>query len=383
MVRAVGVDPGTKSFDVCGLEDGGVFYEEVLNSSELAKNPDLLVEALEEAMPVDLIAGPSGYGVEITYLSDLDLDILEDWYLTYILLLKREDLESALERNDPGIMVYSAMTQTALEMKRKDWPVCYIPGVINLCTVPERRKINNLDMGTVDKMCCCLLGIHDQAKRLDIPYSETSFILVEAGHGYNAVLGVKDGKIVDGLGGTTNGMGFLSPGKIDLELAQIVGEWEKSDVFTGGASKVSGKKSFRKMTANAEDDRKSRIAINAMVEGIEKGVASLSVSNSNPKEILISGRLTRFDKFRNKITQKLQEYGSVRKIGRLERSELTKEAAQGYAIAAEGIAGGKFSELVEVVEIKEAKGTALDHVHHPKGEKVREKLKETVPFRPR
>ncbi len=163
-MRVLGIDPGTKSFDLCGLENGEVYFEEILDTSEVAKKPELLIEAIEKAVPLDLITGPSGYGVELTYLRDLDIQTLKDWYLTYILLLKGEDLEAALKKGDIGIMVYSAMTETAMEMKRRDWPVCYIPGVIELPTVPTHRKINKLDMGTVDKMCIGVLGVYDQAK---------------------------------------------------------------------------------------------------------------------------------------------------------------------------------------------------------------------------
>ncbi|KXB07425.1 hypothetical protein AKJ52_00320 [candidate division MSBL1 archaeon SCGC-AAA382C18] len=382
MVRALGIDPGTKSFDVCGLEDGEIIFEKVLDSSELAKNPELLIKAVEEAKPLDLIAGPSGYGVEVTYLSDLYLESLEDWYLTYILLLTKEDLNSALERDDPGIKVYSAMTQTALEMKRRDWPVCYIPGVINLPTVPERRKINNLDMGTVDKMCCGLLGIHDQARRRDIPYEETSFVLVEMGHGYNSILKVEDGKIVDGLGGTTNGIGFLTGGKMDLELVQLVGEWEKSDVFTGGAASIAKKKSPRAMIENRNEEEKCKIAWNAMLEGVERGVASMFTSGSDPKEILISGRLTRIDEVRKELGRRLESFAPIQKLGWLEGVDRVKEAAQGYAMAAEGLMGGEFSKLIDCARIEDAKGTALDYLYHPKGKSIKEKLENTVSFRP-
>lgn len=380
-LRVLGIDPGTKSFDLCGLEDGSVFFEEVLSSPELAKDPDLLIESIERAMPLDLITGPSGYGVELTYLEDLDLEILEDWYLTYILLLKREDLESALERGDPGIMVYSAMTQTALKMKRRNWPVVYIPGVINLPTVPEHRKLNNLDMGTVDKLCCCLLGVHDQSRRLEVTYSDVSFILIEIGHGYNATLGVEGGKVVDGLGGTMSRMGFFTSGGMDVELVQIGGKWEKSDVFTGGASAVSGQSSPEGMIRRRRDDNNSAVAWKAMIENVEKSVASMLVSVPRPEEILISGRLTRIDEVEEELTRRLDKFASIRKVGWLEGAEKVKEAAQGYAIAADGLAGGRFSELVEHMEIRNAKGTSLDHIHHPRGERAKKKMERKVPFR--
>lgn len=375
MPRVLGIDPGTKSFDLCGLENGEVYYEEVLDTLELARNPELLIEAVEKALPVDLIAGPSGYGVEVTHLKDLDIKNLEDWYLTYILLLKREDLEAALKRGDPGIMVYSAMTKTALEMKRRDWPVCYIPGVINLPTVPTHRKLNKLDMGTVDKMCICVLGVYDQARRLKIPYSEVSFILVEMGFGYNAILGVDGGKIVDGVGGTTGGMGFLTSGGMDVELVQLVGRWEKSDVFAGGAATVSGKSSPEEVVIGTDEG--SKIAWKAMIEGVKKNVSSMMVSVQRPREILISGRLTRVKKVEGELMRGLRRFAPVRRVGWLRGVKKVKEAAQGYAMVADGLSGGKFSSLIEWMEIKRARGTVLDFIYHPKGVLAMKELKKS------
>ncbi len=377
MVRAIGIDPGTKSFDVCGIEDGEVFYEYILSSSKLAKHPELVIEAIEEVMPVDLIAAPSGYGVEITYLRDLDSEILEDWYLTYILLLKRKDLEAALSGNEPGIMVYSAMVRIALEMKRRNWPVCYIPGVINLSTVPEWRKINKLDMGTVDKLCCCVLGIYDQSRQKNISCSDTSFISVEMGHGYNSILAVEEGKIVDGLGGTTNGIGFLTAGKMDLELVQLVGGWEKLDVFNGGAATISEKDSPEALIETKKDNE---LAWNGLMGGVEKGVSSMLTSISEPKEILISGRLTRISEVRKELDLRLKKFAPVRRLGFLEGAKKVKEAAQGYAMVAEGLAGGRFSGVVDCLSIGDAKGTALDHLYHPKGRSIEKELKTKVPF---
>ena len=380
-LRVLGIDPGTRSFDLCGLEDGGVHYEEVLDTFEVAKNPGLLIEATERAMPLDLIAGPSGYGVELTHLKDLEMKNLEDWYITYILLLKRKDMEAALKKGDPGIMVYSAMTQTALEMKRRNWPVCYIPGVINLPTVPKHRKLNKLDMGTVDKMCICTLGVYDQSRRLNIPYSKVSFVLVELGFGYNAVLGVEGGKIVDGIGGTTGGMGFLTSGGMDVELVQLGGRWEKSDVFTGGAALVSGRASPEEMIESAGADESCGTAWEATIENVEKAVASIIVSVPKPREILLSGRLARIKKVEGELTRRLEKLSPVKRVGWLDGVKRVKESAQGYAMVADGLAGGKFSDLADWMEIKNAKGTVLDYLYHPKGRRAKEKLERKVPFR--
>lgn len=382
MVKALGIDPGTASFDVCGIEDGEIFYENVLETPQLVEEPSLLIETVEEAMPVDLIAGPSGYGVEVTYLKNLDFENLREWYLTYILLLKRRDLEDALERGEKGIMVYQAMTETALEMKRRGWPVCYLPGVINLTTVPEHRKANKLDLGTVDKAVLGVLGVHNQAKRLDSDFSETSFIAVEMGAGYNGILGVEGGRIVDGIGGTTGGPAFLSIGGLDAELAQLVGNWEKADIFTGGGISITGQKSFEALRNNIETDENCKVAWEAIFEGIEKDVAAMLRSVSDPKEILISGRLTKMQMVRKELTDRLSGIAPVKTLESLGGTEITvKRGSQGYAMVAEGLAGGVYADLIEWMKIADAEGTALDHLYHPKGKQIKDELSTRVPFK--
>ncbi len=371
MVRVLGIDPGTRSFDVCGLDDGNVYFERVIDTPRLVDGPEPMMQAVEEAGPFDLITGPSGYGVEVTYLRDVDNP--GEFMRTILLLLRKDDYEASLARRDLGIMVYAAMIKLEIEMKRRGLPVCYIPGVIQLPTVPSYRKVNKIDMGTVDKACAAVLAVQDQAERFDVPYSETSFILVESGFGYNAVIGVESGRIVDGIGGTTGGMGFLTIGAMDAELAAIVGRWEKADIFTGGAVSVSGRGSLEEI-GDHWYEANSRMAWEAVLEGVEKGVASMMVSVTKPREILLSGRWARTERLREELTERLSKFGSVRSVGWLEGTTSVKEAAQGYAMVADGLVNGKYADLTEWMKIKEARGTALDYIYHPKGRGLLEVL---------
>jgi len=45
MVRGRGIDLGTRSMNVCGLEDGEVNYERVVDTAETARRPEALIEA--------------------------------------------------------------------------------------------------------------------------------------------------------------------------------------------------------------------------------------------------------------------------------------------------------------------------------------------------
>ncbi len=371
MARVLGIDPGTKSFDICGLEDGEVYFEQVIDTPRLVDGPEPMMQAIEEAGPLNLITGPSGYGVEITYLEKIGNP--GEFMRAILLLLKKDDYDASLARRDLGIMVYAAMIKLEIEMKSRKLPVCYIPGVIQLPTVPLHRKTNKIDMGTVDKACATVLGIQDQADRLGIPYSEASFILLESGFGYNAVIGVEEGKIVDGIGGTTGGPGFLTIGAMDAELAAIVGRWEKSDIFTGGGSSVSGRNSLEEI-GDHRDEERSNVAWEAIIEGVEKSVASMTVSVPKPREILLSGRWARMKRLKEELINRLSRYGQVRSVGWLRDATSVKEAAQGYAMVADGLIGGKYGRLIDWMKMKEAKGTALDYIHHPKGKRLLEEL---------
>ncbi|MBK5189878.1 MAG: DUF1464 family protein [Methanosarcinales archaeon] len=369
MTRAAGIDPGTKSMDICAIEDGVVFYENPLDNVELAKEPERINDALREVFPVDLISGPSGYGVEPTRIEEIPESIFEEWYYNYILLTTKADILKGIADGVFGAILYKNMTDFSVWMRREKFPVMFIPGVIELPTVPYYRKINKLDMGTADKLAVTALGVHDQSSRLGIPYSDVSFILVEVGFGYNAVMGVEGGRIVDGIGGSNfPGIGFLTLSAVDGELVQLIGNWERKDVFEGGVVSVTGEMDPDAFVSRK--DAKNEIAFDAMMEGIEKAVAEMTVSVKNPREILLSGRWTKLNEIKKELITRLSDYADVRALGFLEGAEKTKETAQGYAIVADGLAGGTFKQLIEWMKINEAKGTALDYIHHPKFEGV-------------
>jgi predicted butyrate kinase (DUF1464 family) len=52
-------------------------------------------------------------------------------------------------------------------------------------------------------------------------------------------------------------------------------------------------------------------------------------------------------------------------------AQVAKEAAQGAALVAEGLAGGVHARLVEVMELREAGGTVLDHLYVAGAEMLR------------
>jgi predicted butyrate kinase (DUF1464 family) len=373
MTRAAGIDPGTKSMDICAIEDGEVYYENPLDNVELAKEPEKINYALRETLPLDLISGPSGYGVEPTRIDEVLESIFEDWYYNYILLTTKAEIQKGIEGGVFGAILYKNMTDFSVWMRREKFPVTFIPGVIELPTVPYYRKINKLDMGTADKLAVTALGVYDQSRRLGLQYSDVSFILVEVGFGYNAVIGIDGGRIVDGIGGTNfPGIGFLTASALDGELVQLIGNWERKDTFEGGVVSITGEMDPDAFVSRK--DAKNEIAFDAMMEGIEKAVASMTASVKNPSEILLSGRWTKVPEIKEELIKRLSNHAEVRPLGFLEGAEKTKETAQGYAMVADGLAGGTFKRLIEWMRINEAHGTALDYIYHPKFEGVPERF---------
>jgi len=70
MPRVIGIDPGTVSLDLCGLDDGRLFLDRSWPTAEALADPARFVAELEAAGPLDLVAGPSGYGLPLTRVQD-------------------------------------------------------------------------------------------------------------------------------------------------------------------------------------------------------------------------------------------------------------------------------------------------------------------------
>lgn len=335
MVRVIGIDPGTKSFDLFGLEDDTVILDTSISTEEIIKDAGLLSDIVIKTR-ADLVAGPSGFGIPLTGIKDIG-----NRELFLMSLIKKEDKKSTL-----------GLRASINKMNQNNLPVVFIPGVIHLPTVPFYRKLNKIDMGTADKLCCAALGIRDQALKYKKNYSETSFILLEIGFGYTAAVAVNEGKIVDGIGGSSGSIGFLSLGGMDAELAYLLGRFNKELIFKGGVGMLAGMP--EKLMENED-------ALDAYIEGAIKDVLSLTAS-VKPQEILVSGRISRVDGIFDELKRRLDF--PVRKLEGFAVKNV-KEAAQGAALIANGLAGGRYSELIDVMQIKEAKGTSLDYILLP------------------
>lgn len=229
------------------------------------------------------------------------------------------------------------------------------------------------------------LGITDQARHLDIAYEETAFIYVELGGAFTAVIAVEGGKIVDGLGGTSGSLDYLAAGAMDGELAYLLGDFSKGLLCSGGVAHVAGRPDMspEELVALIKTDDQSRLAWEAFVESVVKSIAAEMAVVPSPREILISGRLGRIPEVRQELSDRLSALRDsdlrlrdsdlrlppVRRVAGF--AQVAKETAQGAALIAEGLAGGVHARLVEVMELREASGTVLDHLYVAGAETLR------------
>jgi predicted butyrate kinase (DUF1464 family) len=350
MMRAIGIDPGTVSFDLCGLEDGQQFLDESIPTDHLASDPRRLVDLLERVGPVDLIIGPSGYGLP--------------WVNVQEMGSKEKGLLLLNQERSPGETTIIGGFGRVLDLlKESGLPVRFAPAVIHLPTVPAHRKVNRIDMGTADKVCAAVLGVYDQARQLGVPYDETSFVYVELGGAFTAIIAVDGGRIVDGMGGTSGALGYRSCGAMDGELACALGDFPKGVLGSGGVAHIAGRPDAlpQGLMACAQSDDQCHLAWEAFIESLVKGVAAAKTVAPSAREILLSGRLCRVPAIRRRVGSALSPFGRVRRVKGFAR--VAKEAAQGAALIADGLAGGKCEKLIDTMQLRDASGTVLDHLY--------------------
>lgn len=333
MTRVVGIDPGTVSVDVCGLVDGRLYLDRSWPTAEAVADAGGLLSLLVADGVPDLVAGPSGYGLPLmpaTQASD------EQLRLAFL----------APSGETGGI---GGLRSLARQLAASPLPMVYTPGVIHLDTVPEHRKLNRVDLGTADKLCAAALGIHMQCQRLQCSPEGVSFILVELGGGFTAGLAVEQGQVVDGVGGTSGPMGWRAAGALDGEVAFLAGSISKAMLFEGGV-----------LTFLERQPDQRAVALAGYVEGVVKLVRQLRCSAPSANEILVSGRIAEEPGILGRLASELGDVGTVRPLVGFARA--AKQGAQGAALLADGLSGGRHAGLVDRLRVREAKGTVLDHL---------------------
>jgi predicted butyrate kinase (DUF1464 family) len=315
--RVIGIDPGTVSIDVCGLAGDAVFLDRAIETSAALSEPAAFLAMLYECAPIDLIVGPSGYGLPLVP----GLELTED------------DVRLAVLAESGDVGGLGGLSSLIRSLASSRLPVIFTPGVVHLASVPSYRKINRVDMGTADKVCAVALAIAEQCRRRSCAPGDVSLILLELGGAFTAAVAVTEGRIVDGLGGTSGPIGRRGSGAWDGEVAYLAEHVTKSMLFHGGTDSDV-----------------------AYIEGGLKAIAALMVSVPTPAEIVISGRLAA--EFTPAFAARLRV-----PVRALEGFATTaKHAAQGAALIANGLAGGTARELVDTLGLRDARGSALDYL---------------------
>lgn len=348
--RVAGIDPGTVSIDAFALDGGEVLLDQSFRSVDLALDPTPLVDALVAHRPLDIVLGPAGYGLPL-----IPGERVSERELGLMLLLRRDEA-----RADVGIGGMGAMIRALIGA---ELPLVFGPGAIHLPTVPEYRKWNRIDLGTADKVASAALCIVDQADRLGLSYEETSFIMLELGGAFSAALAIDRGRIVDGLGGSCAPIGGRSCGALDAEVAYLLGPaLSKETVFSGGALDPRGELDLSPPGAleALRGDPGRRDGWLALEEGAVKAALTLTASVPAPREILVTGRLADAPGLLDGLRERLARVATVRNATGL--GPRANTAAQGAALLADGLAGGRYAPLVERLRLREAGGTALDHL---------------------
>jgi predicted butyrate kinase (DUF1464 family) len=351
----LGIDPGSKSWDFLGLNDDQIILDTSIPTKDIIREPKkciFIIKSLHKKHKVDLMVAPSGFGLPLKKSSELTE---EDIFLTLLKFKEKEKKELL------------GLGEILRLIKKENIPGVMVPGVKHLPTVPRYRKINKIDMGTADKLCTAVVGIKDQMETYNLPPEKTNFIMVEIGYGFTAVLAIENGQIIDGIGGS-NIMGFRACGSLDGELAYLIKEIKKKNIYKGGVAYIAGYSdlSLKEISLLAEKDEQTKIAFQAYVSSVQKAVYAISSSFSKKekiKEILLAGRGANVNYIREKITKGLKDFVPVRLMKNY--SQIAKRAAQGAAYIANGLLGGKYKPITNNLELNHASGSVLDDIFIP------------------
>jgi predicted butyrate kinase (DUF1464 family) len=374
-MRVLGVDPGTKTFDIVVIEDGVAKVEKSIDTATIAKNPDILISAVDK-LETDYIVAPSGYGVPVTRGSEV---LNPRRFAVELLLLSTEDdIRRGVEAGEIGIWVYDALSKAVEHLvKRYGIKVLFLPSIILLPTVPTYRKLNKIDMGTVDKLAATFIAIHSYSNREGIDYDNVNIVVAELGFGYNAVIAVSKGKIVDGIGGTYASIGTLTAGSLDLEVVVRVSHWDRWDVFHGGIFYYTNTFDMNALAKAFENNEEPQASIfKGFVEAVAKDIMRALVASPRAEVVMLTGRHSRIELVKKLLQELLRDIEFIY-TQPLRGALISKEAAQGYAAIGKGISGGFFKDLVKHMEIEKACGTTADYLIHEKLKIFKERIQNT------
>lgn len=281
-----GIDPGSETYAIAFVDEMGrlVKYFEIPTDLVVYDSFNL-VKYIQDLRP-KIIALPSGHG--LPFLKSSEINDKEIFLLTLADPKRAGPLRNfivAIRKFDNGVT---------------------IPSVIELDSVEDYKKINKVDMGTADKV----------ASAFFYRSMFENFILVEMGRNFSSIIVVKDGKIIDGFGGSYI-PGLVAPGCIDGEIAYLLNNFSR----------------ITKKTIYTNSDEKRAIEIIRMI------AEWYSMKYDLP--IIVSGKAKDKLPFGIKMEFKF------------------KEAAVGAAYIANGLGGGTYRRYLDMLN---SHGSCIDYV---------------------
>ena len=138
------------------------------------------------------------------------------------------------------------------------------------------------------------------------------------------------------------------PARWDGEVAFLAGRVTKAMLFQGGLE-----------TIVAREPRLGPAALEAVIEGAAKAVQALRIAAPDAQRVVLSGRHAADPGIADALGERLGRELAWRP---LRGFAAVKHAAQGAALIADGLAGGRHRDLVETMRIRHASGTVLDHL---------------------
>jgi predicted butyrate kinase (DUF1464 family) len=332
LVRVAGTDPGTSSLDLLLLVDGAVQDQARLTPEMLQGDPGALMATLHPWAPLDLVAGPSGYGLPLVRGMDLTEHDLEQ-----MSLVRPDERGSGV-----GLIGFRTWVRA---LAGSDLPVVFLPGGIHLPTIPGHRKLNAIDMATPDKVAVVALALWNDGRERGGDFTQATFAVVELGSAFSAVLVVEGGRLVDAAAGTRGPIGLRSGGLWDGEVAYWRSPLSKADLFRGGLCDLGPE--------GAE----------ALRESLVKHVAGLRAVTPFDR-LYLSGAAAERHEIAALAAEALRPFGDVRPLAGLPGAWV-KHAAQGAALLADGLAGGRHAGLVESLALRVATGSVWDYLRPP------------------
>ena len=169
--------------------------------------------------------------------------------------------------------------------------------------------------------------------------------MVEVGSAFTAILVVHWGQIVDASAGTRGPLGLRSRGAWDGEVAYWRGPLAKDDLFRGGLADLGA------------------IGPAAYRESIYKHATALQAVTPF-EQVYLSGRGLEQPEIIRLTADALALFGRISPLPTLPGAWV-KHAAQGSAILADALAGGRFAPVAESLRLRSATGSVWDVLERP------------------